>query len=88
MPTAAMSWRVRFALDRAEAMTSRVLFQISAGLCSTQPACGKICSCSIWPEETMLPLWSNTMARVLVVPWSMAITYWFMLTSLSVGRGS
>ena len=32
----------------------------------------------------MLPLWSNTMARVLVVPWSMAITYWFMLTSLSV----
>ncbi len=64
-------------------MTSRVLFQISAGSCSTQPACGKICSCSIWPTETMLPLWSKTMARVLVVPWSMAITYWFMLTSLS-----
>jgi hypothetical protein len=32
----------------------------------------------------MLPLWSNTIARVLVVPWSMAITYWFMLTSLSL----
>ena len=32
----------------------------------------------------MLPLWSKMMARVLVVPWSMAITYWFMLTSLSV----
>ena len=31
----------------------------------------------------MLPLWSKTMARELVVPWSMAITYWFMMTSLS-----
>ncbi len=62
-------------------MTSRVLFQISAGSCSTQPACGKICSCSSWPEETMLPPWSKMMARVLVVPWSMASTYWFMVTS-------
>ena len=56
-------------------MTSRVLFQISAGLCSTQPACGKICSCSIWPVETMVPAWSKTMARELVVPWSMAMMY-------------
>jgi hypothetical protein len=28
------------------------------------------------------------MARVLVVPWSMAITYWFMVTSLSVVRSA
>jgi hypothetical protein len=31
----------------------------------------------------MLPVWSKTIARVLVVPWSIAITYWLMMTSLS-----
>lgn len=53
------------------------------GVMLNPAACGKICSCSICPEDTMLPLWSKTMARVLVVPWSMAITYWLMMTSLS-----
>ena len=74
MPIAAMSCLVMLALDSACPITSRVLFQISIGSCSTQPALGKICSCSSWPEETMCP-WSNTMARELVVPWSMATTY-------------
>ena len=46
MPTAARSWRVRFALPRATPITSRVFRQISIGSCSTHPACGKICRCS------------------------------------------
>ena len=46
-----------------------------AGSCSTQPACGRICSCSSWWRTTSVPAWSNTMNRVLVVPWSMAPTY-------------
>ena len=52
-------------------MTLRVLSQISTGSCSTQPAFGKICSCSTWSTATTSPLWSKTIARVLVVPWSM-----------------
>jgi len=68
MPTAAMSWRVRSALESAWPMTSRVLFQISTGLCSTHPAFGKICSCSSCPVETIDPDLSKMIARVLVVP--------------------
>ena len=74
MPIAFTLWRVTLAFESAWPMTSRVLFQISFGSCSTQPACGKICSCSSWPVETMLPAWSKRMARVEVVPWSMAMT--------------
>ena len=48
--------------------------QISTGLCSTQPACGRICSCSSWCLATSLPSWSKIMNRVLVVPWSIAPT--------------
>ncbi len=70
------------ALDSAWPMTSRVLRQISMGSCSTQPARGKICSCSSWPVDTMDPLWSKTMARVLVVPWSMATMYFSLMWSL------
>ena len=46
MPTAATSCRVTSARARASPTTSRVFVQISTGSCSTQPARGKICSCS------------------------------------------
>jgi hypothetical protein len=55
--------------------TSRTLSQISTGLCSTQPARGKICSCSFWPGGDDAAAWSKMIARELVVPWSMARTY-------------
>ena len=72
MPTAAMSCRVRSALPRAFPITSRVLRQISIGSCSTQPAFGKICSCSSCPDATIDPFLSKMIERVLVVPWSIA----------------
>src|SRR6478735_1492961 len=75
MPTAARSLYVRLARVSARPTTSRTFFQISSALCSTQPARGKICSCSICPVSTIWPEWSKTMARELVVPWSMARTY-------------
>src|SRR5882757_160429 len=59
---------------------------ISAGTCSTQPAFGRICSCSRCPTETMEPAWSNTIARVLVVPWSMARMCWAMGVSFRSER--
>ena len=71
----------RFAAASACPITSRVFSQISFGSCSTQPARGKICSCSICPAETIEPEWSKTIARVLVVPWSMARTYCVMHAS-------
>ena len=58
-------------LRRARSGSPRcVRSQISIGLCSTQPACGRICSCSSWWRATSLPPWSKIMNRVLVVPWS------------------
>src|SRR6185369_12520182 len=50
--------------------------QISSGSCSTQPGLGKICGSSCCAEATGRPVESNTIARVLVVPWSMA-RIWF-----------
>src|SRR4051794_37145417 len=79
MPTAARSSAEKSPWDRARPTTSRTFVQISFGSCSTQPARGKICSCSCWPVDTIWPPWSNTIARVLVVPWSIAITYWVLL---------
>ena len=55
-------------------ITVSVRYQISVGLCSTQPACGRICSCSSWWIPFTLPEWSKIMNRVLVVPWSTAPT--------------
>jgi hypothetical protein len=75
MPTAARSPVLRSAVESAWPITNRVFSEISTGLCSTQPARGKICSCSFWPTATMEPLWSKMIARVLVVPWSTARTY-------------
>lgn len=52
----------------ASATQRRVLRQISCASCSTHPARGKICWCSYWPTPMMVPEWSKTIARVLVVP--------------------
>ena len=61
-------------LPSAVCTTLDVRSQISTGLCSTQPARGRTCSCSSWWRATSAPAWSNTMNRVLVVPWSIAPT--------------
>ena len=81
MPTAATSPREMSPLAMASALTLRVFSQTSAGLCSTQPALGKICSCSICATETTLPSWSKIMHRVLVVPWSIEAMY--LLTAVA-----
>ncbi|KQM83489.1 hypothetical protein ASE68_09885 [Agromyces sp. Leaf222] len=72
MPTAAMSCLVSFALPSAWPITSPVLCQICMGSCSTQPALGKICSCSSCPVAMIDPFLSKMIERVLVVPWSIA----------------
>ncbi len=56
----------------ASAMTAASDDQISMGLCSTHPGCGKCWVNSIWATEQMLPSWSKTMAREELVPWSRA----------------
>ena len=49
MPSAARSAAARPACaERRTRCTVWVRSQISIGLCSTQPACGRICSCSSW----------------------------------------
>ena len=72
MPMPAMSLAVSLALASAPRQTSTVARQISSGSCSTQPGLGKICGSSFCAEATGWPVRSNTIARVLVVPWSMA----------------
>src|SRR3712207_3272032 len=76
MPTATTSECPTLPRASAWPTTSRVLAQISFASCSTHPARGKICWCSFCPTETTAPSWSKIMQRVLVVPWSMAATYW------------
>src|SRR3712207_1615229 len=90
MPTATTSEVPTLPRARAWPTTSRVLVQISLASCSTHPARGKICWCSFCPTETTAPSWSKIMQRVLVVPWSMAATYWLTgvpLASLRWGKG-
>src|SRR5690349_11837156 len=82
MPSAARSVALRLALVRAVRMTAVVRSQISSGLCSTQPARGRIWSCSSWCSASSLPPWSKIMKRVLVVPWSTAPTKSVMSTLL------
>ena len=69
-----MSEACRSAWANAPAVTSRVLAQISFASCSTQPARGKICSCSFWSTATTRPSRLKIMHRVDVVPWSTAAT--------------
>ena len=72
MPMPASSLASSLALASAPRQTSTVARQISSGSCSTQPGLGKICGSSFCAEATGRPDASNTIARVLVVPWSMA----------------
>jgi len=72
MPSAARSDAPARELFSVVCTTDRVRSAISTGECSTQPARGRICSCSSWCLPTSLPLWSKSMNRVLVVPWSIA----------------
>jgi hypothetical protein len=72
MPIAAMSPASQSELAIAPPIVSRVRRQTSRGSCSTQPACGVICSCSRWSTWTIRPSLSNRMKRELVVPWSIA----------------
>ena len=74
MPSAARSDGPRLAWFSAVEMTDWQRSQISTGLCSTQPARGRICSCSSWCLATSFPEWSKIMNRELVVPWSTAPT--------------
>ena len=66
------------ALSRASAMTVCVFVQIWFASCSTHPGCGRIWSCSICDTATKEPSSSTTTNLVLVVPWSIAPTYFAM----------
>jgi hypothetical protein len=67
-------------------MHSHTLAHISAASCSTYPARGYICLCSIWLEITGSPEWLNMIKRELVVPWSIAAAYFFSLKLTSINR--
>ena len=59
----------------APRQTSTVARQISSGSCSTQPGWGRSAAAPSAPTPRGRPDASNTIARVLVVPWSMARMY-------------
>jgi hypothetical protein len=61
-------------LRNACGMIRSTLRQISTASCSTQPGRGWYWRCSRWETATSRAFWSNTMHRVDVVPWSIAIT--------------
>src|SRR5213595_317388 len=70
-----MSAAVSPAFPSASVAVCSWVAQISVASCSTQPGVGKIWRNSFCANATTLPLWSNTMARELVVPWSRARMY-------------
>src|SRR5260221_13733202 len=72
MPMPAMSPAASFACASAARLVSSTADQISSGSCSTQPGRGKLCANSFCACAHGAPAASNTIARVLVVPWSMA----------------
>src|SRR6266851_6776944 len=72
MPMPAMSAAESLACARAARLVSTTADQISSGSCSTQPGRGKLCANSFCAWARGAPPASNTIARVLVVPWSMA----------------
>src|SRR5699024_1298691 len=55
--------------------------QISMASCSTQPSLGKYCANSSCTVAMHSALRLNSMTRLLVVPWSIAIRYCFILLS-------
>src|SRR3546814_614910 len=78
MPIAAISSAVMPALRSAVLIDHRQVAQISSGMCSTQPELGKCWVNSILPSPTIFCLSSKTMARLDVVPWSIANTWSFI----------
>ncbi|MCY1353105.1 hypothetical protein D9M69_394350 [compost metagenome] len=72
MPMAAISAGFKPLCSMASRQTLRVVSQISSPSCSTQPSFGKYCLNSCWARATGRPWALKTMARLLVVPWSMA----------------
>ena len=73
IPIAAISSAVTLILDIASTATPSCVDQISFASCSTQPGCGNICVNSFCAILTILPLLSNKIQRLLVVPASSAI---------------
>ena len=72
MPQPARSAASTPAFSSAWRHTATVSAKMPAASCSTQPAWGYSCSNSVCAVARICPLRSNTMARLLVVPWSMA----------------
>ena len=66
-------------IEIASAMTEACEAQISWGSCSTHPDWGKICRNSRCATAQVVPFSSKTMARELLVPWSRARMYCFMI---------
>ena len=73
MPMPAMSFAASPAFAIAPRTVATVALQISSGSCSTEPGTGKIWRSSCCAVATGASLASNTIARVDVVPWSMAM---------------
>ena len=74
MPTAATARPATAASASTEATTRRTVAQISFGSCSTHPCCGMICANSSCATATTLLCASKRIARLDVVPASMAST--------------
>ncbi|MNY10046.1 hypothetical protein D3C86_1430010 [compost metagenome] len=72
MPMAAICRACRPAWLSAAWHTCSTPCQISSPSCSTQPSRGKCWRNSCWAWANTRPAASKTMARLLVVPWSMA----------------
>ena len=68
IPSPAMSSAFPPTFSSAPSITCWARCQISLGSCSTQPALGKICSCSSCSIAATWPPWSKIMQRELVVP--------------------
>ncbi len=81
MPMAAIPAAPSGVFEIASRQVSSVEAQISAGSCSTQPDCGKICGNSFWAIAAMPRASSKRIARLDVVPWSMARTCFMVAPS-------
>ena len=86
MPIAAMSAAATPARSIAPRQVAATVDQMSSGSCSTQPDCGKCCGNSSWAVATMFSRPSKRIARLDVVPWSMART-WVNVASLAALAG-
>ncbi len=72
MPVAATSRAVSPACCSTSRTQAMVSSQMRRASCSTQPGCGKYCGSSRCASARRRPRWSRRMARLLVVPWSIA----------------